>query len=71
MQRAGQSGELNEWNKLAGQIPVLGLMNDYKNTLPHGQGSREQIDAAFGLLPLGNTAYGDMCHAWIQDTFGE
>lgn len=69
--RASQSGEADEWGKLAGQIPVLGLMNDYKNAVPHGQGSKEQIDAAFGLLPLGNTAYGDMCHAWIQDTFGE
>jgi hypothetical protein len=66
--RAGQTGD---WDELSGQVPVLGLMEDYRSVLPVGNERNEQIDAAFGLMPLGNTAYADMVHAAIQDKFGE
>ncbi len=49
------------------QVPVLGLMNDYKELTTNEAFSRKQIDAAHGLVPLGNTAYGDMIHAKIQE----
>lgn len=63
---AGTTGNSRE---LMGQVPVMGLMKDYYDT---GFGDkREQIEAAQGLVPLGNTAYGDMLHTWIQETFGE
>ena len=64
--KAGTDGDFKE---LSGHMPVLGLMSDYYNSV---MGDRdEQIDAAFGLLPLGNTAYGDMVHTWVAETFAE
>lgn len=62
------------------QVPVLGLMSDY---LEVGKGAaatagadvdtstKEQIDAAYGLMPLGNIAFADMIHAWMNNHFGE
>ncbi len=58
-------------DEVFGQIPAMGLMSDYKETLTNDMGSREQIEAAQGLVPLGNTAYADMVHTWMVDTFGE
>ncbi len=47
-------------DEVMGQVPVLGLMSDYYNAASNDWQSREQIEAAQGLVPLGNTAYGDM-----------
>lgn len=57
--------------EVMGQVPVLGLMSDYYNTASNDWQSHEQIEAAQGLVPLGNTAYGDMVHTWLVETFGE
>tara|TARA_R110000822_G_scaffold46604_6_gene123997 strand:+ start:43 stop:2229 length:2187 start_codon:yes stop_codon:yes gene_type:complete len=66
---AYQAGTTGEFKKLRGQVPVMGLMKDYYDS---GFGDkREQIEAAQGLVPLGNTAYGDMIHTWIQETFND
>ena len=66
---AYQAGTTGNSQQLQGQVPVMGLMKDYYDS---GFGDkREQIEAAQGLVPLGNTAYGDMIHTWIQETFGE
>lgn len=66
---AYQAGTMGDSRQLQGQVPVMGLMKDYYDS---GFGDkREQIEAAQGLVPLGNTAYGDMIHTWIQETFGE
>ena len=46
------------------QIPVLGLMNDYSEL--GSEDAKKQLDATFGLLPLGNTYYADLVHAWLQ-----
>lgn len=56
-----------EVEQIFGAVPVLGLMNDYYE-LGFGD-SKEQVDAAFGLLPLGNASYGDVIHTWVQETF--
>jgi len=64
---AYQAGTTGDYRQLQGQIPVMGLMKDYYDS---GFGDkREQIEAAQGLVPLGNTAYGDMIHTWIKETF--
>lgn len=66
---AGTTGKTSDIERLLGQVPVMGLMKDYYDS---GFGDkREQIDAAQGLVPLGNTAYGDMIHTWIQEEFGD
>ena len=66
---AYQAGTTGEFKQLQGQVPVMGLMKDYYDS---GFGDkREQIEAAQGLVPLGNTAYGDMIHTWIQETFND
>ncbi len=52
------------------QLPVLGLMNDYRK-LGTSDSVREQIESAQGLTPLGNTAYGEMIHTWIQEVNSE
>lgn len=57
--------------EVMGQVPVLGLMSDYANAASNDWRSREQIEAAQGLVPLGNTAYGDMIHTWLVEEFGE
>jgi len=49
------------------QLPVYGLMQDYVDAVGADNG-REFVDAAQGLTPLGNTAYGDMIHTWLQET---
>lgn len=64
---AYQAGTTGDYRQLQGQVPVMGLMKDYYDS---GFGEkREQIEAAQGLVPLGNTAYGDMIHTWLQETF--
>lgn len=57
--------------EVMGLVPVLGLMSDYYNAASNDWQSREQIEAAQGLVPLGNTAYGDMVHTWLVEEFGE
>lgn len=66
---AYQAGTTGDYKQLEGQIPVLGLMKDYYTAATGDKA--EQIEAAQGLVPLGNTAYGDMIHTWIKDTYGE
>ncbi|QPI17704.1 putative internal virion protein [Alteromonas phage vB_AmeP_R8W] len=58
-------------DEVMGQVPVLGLMSDYYNAATNEFQSREQIEAVQGLVPLGNTAYGDMVHTWFIENFGE
>ena len=59
------------WNEVAGHVPVLGLANDYAaaGSSIMKKDTDQMIDAAHGLVPLANTAYGDMIHTWMQDTF--
>lgn len=70
---AGQKGEdfkesvSGVTDALLGQVPVWGLANDYVNSVMKDKD--EQVDAAFGLLPLGNTAMGVMANEWINATF--
>ncbi len=62
--KAGQEGNAS---RIISQVPVLGLMEDYKK-LATGE---QQVDAAFGLMPLGNTLMGDMLKASIEDQFNK
>ena len=57
-------------HKVLNQVPVLGLMKDYHDTVREPE-NRTQIDAAQGLVPLGNTAYGDTIFQWMNEQFGE
>lgn len=57
-------------HKVLNQVPVLGLMKDYHDTIREPE-NRTQIDAAQGLVPLGNTAYGDSIFLWMNEQFGE
>lgn len=57
-------------HKVLNQVPVLGLMKDYHDTVRPPE-NRTQIDAAQGLVPLGNTAYGDNIFLWLNAQFGE
>lgn len=57
-------------HKVLNQVPVLGLMKDYHDTVRSPE-NRTQIDAAQGLVPLGNTAYSDNIFLWLNAQFGE
>lgn len=60
-------GVPNEAEKFMGQLPVLGLINDYIEGTTGDK--RERIDAAFGVTPLGNIQLADMLHTWVLKTF--
>ena len=68
---AYETGTTQDADRIMGQVPVLGLMKDYYEAFGGSENAKEQIDAAQGLTPLGNTAYGDMIYTWIQETFGD
>lgn len=52
------------------EVPVLGLMKDYYDAFGGADDSKELIDAAQGLTPLGNTAMGEMLYTLMQEQFG-
>jgi hypothetical protein len=52
-------GEGRFVSNLLGQIPALGLAEDYLNTVT-GEEGKSRADAAWGLVPLGNTIYGKL-----------
>lgn len=59
--------------KIAGEVPVLGLMKDYVEL---GKGVKEQnvnhmIESAHGLVPLGNTVGGDALFKTLQTQLGQ
>lgn len=67
--KAGTSGDKEDVGKLLNQVPVMGLMDDYRKTLPIYKEYKDNAEAAQGLVPLGNTAYGDLVHTWIMENF--
>lgn len=70
---AGHSGIDNgiygnpDVERLLNQVPVMGLMKDYKDSLPIYNDYRKNAEAAQGLVPLGNTAYGDLIHTYLME----
>lgn len=70
---AGHSGIDNgiygnpDVERLLNQVPVMGLMKDYKDSLPIYDDYRKNAEAAQGLVPLGNTAYGDLIHTYLME----
>jgi hypothetical protein len=52
------------------EVPVLGLGKDYYDAFGGADNSKELIDAAQGLTPLGNTALGEMIYTQMLETFG-
>lgn len=70
---AGNSGIDNgiygnpDVERLLNQIPVMGLMKDYKDSLPIYNDYKKNAEAVQGLVPLGNTAYGDLIHTYLME----
>ena len=67
--KAGTTGDKDEVGKLMNQVPVMGLMDDYRKTLPVYKDYKDNAEAAQGLVPLGNTVYGDLMHTWLMENF--
>jgi len=53
------------------QVPVLGLMKDYADTATSAAKLEEDLDAAQGLTPLGNTAYGEVIFDVLEEALEE
>lgn len=69
--KAGTSGDKEDVGKLLNQVPVMGLMSDYYKAQPIYKDYKDNAEAAQGLVPLGNTAYGDLMHTWIMENFND
>jgi len=64
---ASQDGDVQ---KLLGQVPALSTAFDYWNASGLND-KKGQMDAAINLVPLQNTAAGDMTLAGLREIFGE
>lgn len=51
--------------------PIWGVMKDYKDLAAPNSTDRERVDAAFGVVPLGNILFADMLRAQAQEALAE
>jgi len=69
--QVGKDGQFDrhDIDRVMGEMPMYGLMKDYANVgLGMDQG---RVDAVQGIVPLGNTAYGDHIFTMINEIIKE